>query len=491
MLRRSPIFSAVSPDLVSSGLMRDVHPLLSLLWEDASNVSFNTGKVQRLVPPSQVFVPGTVAGLVKGISQQRQQDGQRFVWAAGKTGVDTYRLVRWGGVTVEQIVAGLSVKEVSGVNTDAGFVDIIHWGDWTLWTNKAGKIGRYRPGVGVDTLADGYDASVRIMKKLNFLLAFGVGTRGTRFAWSAADQIDVWTPTAENEAGSAAIDDFDTAIKSVARLGQHIAVYSEDQMALVSYISSPFYFGQKVVLDGIGACGQFSVGSDGASNFGVGRNGVWWTDSNSYRYIDEGWIKDYLQDNVNWDQAAQIIAARNDVTNCWEFHFPTGLSTVNNEAWAFDPRNKGWSKLPAYAVLDERKVLNKPLAGTVDGNIKLLSDNSALAAPLALVTRPLLMQYRSQMGLEDVHTDTRIDEVEMLVKDCANVQFRVESSQKIEGPYSVTDWINLEAKGYTYRLPQLPSGVYHKLRFQSIADDWDLNLQGFMFFGEVEGTKRD
>ena len=491
MLRRSPVFSAVSPDLVSSGLMPDVHPLLSLLWEDASNVSFATGKVQRLIPPSQIFVPGTVAGPVKGLSQQRQQDGSRYVWAAGKTGADTYRLVRWDGITVESIAAGLSVKEISGVNTDAGFVDILHWGDWTLWTNGVGKIGRYRPGVGVDTLADGYDANVRIAKKLNFLLSFGHGTRGTRFAWSAADQIDVWTATAENEAGSAAIDDFDTAIRSIARLGQHIAVYSEDQMALVSYISSPFYFGQKVVLDGIGACGRFSVGSDGASNFGVGRNGIWWTDCNSYRYLDEGPLRDYLQANVNWAQAAQIIAARNDVTNCWEFHFPMGLSTANSEAWAFDPRNKGWSKLPASSVLDERKILSKPLSGTVDGNVKLLSDNAYIEAALALVTKPLLMQFRSQMGLEEVHTDTRLDEVELLVKDAANVEFRVESSQKIEGPYEVTDWQIVQPKGFTYNLPKLPSGVYHKLRFRSTAANWRLNLQGFMLFGEIDGTKRN
>lgn len=491
MLRRDPIYQATTRELLASGLMPDLHPMQTPLWEAGVNAVFSQGKVTRRVPSSLVFTAGTTAGEVKGLSQQRLQNGTRYIWAAGKTALDTYRLVRWYGPAPEVIASGLLVREDESLSYETDFVDFAHWGDWTLWTTGHGAIGRHKPGVGVDTLVDAPVDVVKILKKLNFLLAIGFGGRGTAIAWSAADDIDTWIGTTENEAGELNIDDFDTRIKTAHRLGQHISVFSEDQMGLVTFTNAPYYFGQRVVLDGIGACGKFSVAGDGNMNFGVGRNGIWWSDSSTFKYIDEGMLRGYLQEQVNWSQAGKITAARNDITNCWDFHFPMRESLVNDECWSFDPRNGGWSQAPAAAVQQERKLLKAPLVGNAVGEVRLLGDNPDIEAALDLRTRPLLMQLRSQFGMEDCHTDSRVDEVELLVKAAVGVEFRVESAERIEGPYEETSWIAVEARGATYRLPNLPSGVYHRLAFRSVVTDWQLDLQGFLLFGSVEGSKRD
>lgn len=287
------------------------------------------------------------------------------------------------------------------------------------------------------------------------------------------------------------MDDFDTRIVTGSRLGSSVSVYNEDQMGLVSYISAPFYFGQKVVLDGIGAVSKNAVCSDGSNNFGVGRNGVWWTDGNSFKYIDEGYLHDYLQKNVNWAQKSKIFALRNDFTGCLEFFFPMLASLDVSEGWCFDPRTGGWSKLPPVRLKAERKLFEHVLSGGFDGKVNLDSA-AATSDPLALTTHPLLMQLQDPSGLLDVHNDSRVDEVELLVLAAQSVQVRLGCSENMLGPYTWSDWQNVSADSKTYKIgPELPTGVFWKLDFRSIADDWNLDLQGFMLFGQVDGTKKD
>jgi hypothetical protein len=263
-------------------------------------------------------------------------------------------------------------------------------------------------------------------------------------------------------------------------------------MAMVSYISAPYYFGQKTVLDGIGAVSKAAVVSDGKSAFGVGRNGIWWTDANTYRYIDEGYLHDYLQRNVNWGQQSKIVACRNDFTGCYEFFFPMGVSNVVNEGWSFDPRTGGWSPIPPASYKDERRLFQYPLVGDSAGKVAYDGSDPTAIRPLQLRTRPLLMQIQDPTGLMDAHTASRIDEVELLMKAAVGIQFRLGSSQQSVGPYEWSEWFDITPDSKTYTIgANPPDGVYWKLEFQSVVDNWDMDLQGFMLYGSVEGTKRD
>lgn len=481
MLRRTPIFKAFDPTVVSSGLQPDYQELKAFLWAEGDNVRFYKGKVARNVPPELMF---DLALPIRGLSQQRDQAGVRWVWAAGGDA-----LYRWYGPAQELIYTAPAWVEDQNSLYDATFWDFVHWGDWTIFNTSTGRVQIYKPGIGVAPLGDSPSDVVSIQKKLNFVLAIGFGDRGTRVGWSDSDNIDDWTATDENLAGALSIDDFDTRIKASNRLGASIAVYAEDQLALVSYISAPFYFGQKVVLDGIGAVGKYSVTGDGTSNYGVGRNGVWWTDGITSRYIDD-FLHDYLQKGVNWDQSSKIVAARNDVTNCIDFYFPMGESLTISEGWSYDPQTGGWSKLPPVALQVERKLFNRPLVGRDDGHVMRAQGDPTVAAPLNLVTKPILIPYQDPSGLSDAHIDSRVDEVELFVKIAVGVEFRVGSATKVEDAFEFTPWIVVQNRAATYTLPNIPSGVYWKLAFRSVVDEWDLDLQGFMLYGAVEGTKR-
>jgi len=482
MLRQTPFFTALEPQIVSSGLQQDLHPLLRLLWDKAQNVTFFSGRVKDRPLPIEMYDSG--AATVRGLSQQQAQNGTRWVWASSG-GLVT----RWYGPGVEEIIT-LDCTIDETVNDPATYIDFTHYGDWTIINSSEGPAYLYKPGSAAAAFGNAPTDVQKFMKKLSFVMALGYGDRGTRVGWSDSQNIEEWNPAAGNLAGALSIDDFDTPIVSAHRLGQSISVFSEDQMALVSYIADPYYFGQKVVLDGIGSVSKNGVTGDGKGNYGVGRNGVWWTDSNSYRYIDEGYLHDYLQDNVNWAQKSKIQAVRNDYTGCIEFFFPMVGSTIINEGWSWDPRTGGWSPIPPVAMKDERKLFNRPLVGLEDGTINQDMATRSPTRPLVLETKPLLMQLQSQAGLTDVHNSCRVDEVVLLLKRAKYLEFRVGSAEAQEEDFSWSPWMAIDPLSKTYLLPHMPDGVYWKLEFRNTLEEWELDFQGFMLFGSLEGTKR-
>jgi hypothetical protein len=132
-------------------------------------------------------------------------------------------------------------------------------------------------------------------------------------------------------------------------------------------------------------------------------------------------------------------------------------------------------------------VFEKPL-GAAGASVYLLESDPTAAAPLALESKPLLIDTSEMPGL---HIDAKIDEVEIAALKASNVRFRIGNATDVDGPWEYCDWQALAPDLRTYRLSSMPSGTYHKIVFESTANNWELDLQGFSFFGQVEGVKRD
>jgi hypothetical protein len=147
-------------------------------------------------------------------------------------------------------------------------------------------------------------------------------------------------------------------------------------------------------------------------------------------------------------------------------------------------------------VQDERKLFNGTVQGLdttsapyTKGDIRLMQQNPALAAPLLLVTKPLLAQVRTADGMVDNHTDWFVQEIDLLAKKALAVRWRLESSEDLSS-WEVGAWQVLDKDTTTYLVDNMASGVYWRLRFESTATEWELDLQGFQLFGRVEGTRR-
>lgn len=487
-MRRTPLLVVADPAQVSSGLLPDRHPLFQPLWTDAANARFYQGKVRRLIPATEIYNRG--AFLARGLHQQQNGDGVRWLFHGTVTAAGMPSVSRWYGPAPEVIwnpgTEPVSVND-SLLQKTAQF-DFTQWGDWTIFTLGMDNRGiyRYMPGSGTALLPNAPTA-LGVVKKQNQLMAIGTGSTRRGVHWSDADDITDWTASETNLAGRLTIEELATPIRAYARLGQNIAIYSEDQMALVFWTGAPFYYGQRVALDGIGAVGKMAVCADGRLNYGVSRNGLWRTDGQSFDYIDQGALNEYLQDNINWAQSGKIIAFRNDVTRCIEFHFPKGASLENSEAWAFDPATGGWGKVTPYQAMQERVVLDKPIAASA-GSVYLLDNAPELAGALNLVTKPLTIDNAESPG---IHFEARIDEIEFAALKAFNVEFRFSNANDIDGPWESTPWLPLTADMTTHRIPHLPTGVYHRLEFRNVLTNWTFDLQGFALFGQLDGVKKD
>lgn len=483
--RLQPCFIATEDDLVASGLQPDRHPLKQALWEHALNVYFANGKVRRKKPAAQAFT--TNGSPIRGIGELRASGGSRWLWAGANGSI-----YRWQFGAPELIMSAYGTyRPTQSGGLQPTIYDFTAYGDWMIFND--GIAPRRWDGSAVQLYAGQVpQGAVRYMKKMNFMMAFGYGARGTQVGWSDADDIFVWTAAADNLAGSMAIDEFDTPMRAAERLSDYIACYAEDQMALIRYVGQPFVFGQKLSLDGIGAVGKAAVAADTRINVGLGRNGAWLTDGNTFKYIDEGIVKDHFQENINWDNAGISVVCRNDATGCFEFHIPTGTATQPTEGWSFDPRSGSWSPVPVRAFKTERRQFNSPICGTNGGIVQLDDNDYALAGPLELRTKPLMLRSEDQKANLGTHIVSRVDEVELLLHEALNIEFRIGCSDDPNGDWEWSAWMEVEAGSRIQEIEQLPEMPLWKLEFRSIAsagNDWRFDLQGFLLYGPPTGTK--
>lgn len=487
MNRRDPLILVDNPELVSSGLWPDRHAAQTPLWEVAENVQFAGGKVQRRVPNSLIPTGVVTTGPVTGIGQMQASNGVRWTWFAERASI-----YRWYGPAAELIGALPNYTENATVNLDPTLFDFTVWGNWVLVNSADNGVLRYKPAVGPTpaeflALPNAPQDAVAFFKKRNQLLGVGYGLNRRLVGFSDADDIETWAAAPDNLAGELPLEELNTPIRAACHFGPSIAVFGENQMFEVKWVGAPLYYGQNKLLDGIGAIGKFAVYGDGRVVYGIGRNGIWKTDGLQYSYIDEVVLRDYLQNNINWAQAAKACCRKNDVTGCIEFSFPVGASLVNNEGWGYDPRYGGWSRVPPFAAMDNRVLFDKPVQGQPDGKLQLASSDPTAVGDLLLETKALLIQRDNNA----LHVGALIDEVELFIHDAANVQFQYGVSETPDGEFSWTNPIEVVKSQITHKLMTPFSGVYHKLRFKNFNQNWTLDLQGFALFGVPEGQKRE
>lgn len=483
MNRREPLILVDSPELVSSGLWPDRHVAQTPLWELVQNAQFAGGKVRRRLSNQLIFDAG--ANPVRGLGQLQASDGVRWIWAASGG-----RIVRWYGPPLEEIAAALTFQRDATATQEPTYFDFTPWGNWMLVNSADNGIRRYDPaGPTFAVLPGAPDDAVAFFKKRNQLLAIGYGVNRRLVGFSDADNIEDWVSTATNLAGEIPLEEADTPIRAGCHFGPSVAVLTENQLFEVRWIGAPFYYGQQKLLDGVGAVGKQAVCNDGRLIYGFSVNGAWRSDGNSYTYSDEVILRDYLQENINWAQAAKITVRKNDVSGCIEFSFPVRGNVDCNEAWSFDPRYGGWGPVPAFETMAPRSLLRKNIQGMVDGDVELIEDDDNGAGDLLLETKAMLAQRDNNA----LHVGALMDEFEIFMHKASKVEFQYGVAEFPDGPWSWTSPEELKEKQVTYRPLVRITGTYHKLRFQNIkgTTDWQFDLQGFAVFGIADGQKRE
>ena len=333
-----------------------------------------------------------------------------------------------------------------------------------------------------------YDSVQAFHKQGPHLLAFnyskGSTTYETSFSWCSADDLDVWVASATNTAGELLIREANTPIKCVAQLGNSLAVYTENQMFLVSYVGLPNIFGYKVALEsGVGAVSPNSVVSVGRKNYGLCRDGFFVTDGASVQLIGrQSGMNEYFMDNASSGELAKVYAFDNSKENEVTWGVPINSSSISKEIY-YNYKTGQWgmrtSSITAYLA---RGIFNEALSADADG--KFYYEGTVPT----LVNQGVSAETRAH----DLNNADRIKEISALrvgKKGSGSPTVSVGFTETIDATPTYLDKDTFTVDDTFKSFPVRTAGRYIHLKVESsgASDDWELT--DMVIQGRFEGER--
>ena len=330
-----------------------------------------------------------------------------------------------------------------------------------------------------------YD-KVKIFKRQGpHMLAFNYQEGGidfpTTFSWCSADDLDDWDGTATNTAGNLQIREATGEIRCVAQLGNNLAVYTQNQMFVVSYVGLPNIFGYKPALDGVvGAVSPHSVVAVGRMNYGLSRDGFFVTDGASSKMIgrDSG-MNRFFRENASFTELGQVFAFDNSKENEVVWGVPLNSAKITKEIY-YNYKTNQWgmrdSNISAY---HDRGIFNEPLSANTskfyfEGTIPTLADPAVSAVTKA----------------HDLNNADRIKEITALRVGKTGVGSPTVSigfTNTIDATPTYSD--NFVVDDTFKSFPVRTAGRYIHLKVESSGTNDDWELTDMVIQGRFEGER--
>jgi hypothetical protein len=177
------------------------------------------------------------------------------------------------------------------------------------------------------------------------LLAFGATPFGggafdpLLIRWATQDQPNVWTPLVTNSAGFLRVSRGSAIVCAVATR-QEILVFTEGTLSSLQYLGTTDVFGIQELADNISILSPRAVVT-------VNNTAYWFGHDKFYAYGGRVEtlpcsIRNHVFQNLNYDQADQIISGTNEGWNEVWWFYPTADSQVNNAYVIYNHLEKIW-----------------------------------------------------------------------------------------------------------------------------------------------------
>lgn len=451
------------PDL-SSGIFPGLDGEAPLLWADCANVLFQSGKVRK----SQGLLGlATPTARITGMKAAQKSGGAvLYLGYGGKYSQYT----TGGGIT--ELETGLSA---GGVYTFAPV------GEHVVVCNQQAADGlRYYDGTDAQ-ITTPFTHAKGIFAWRNQVWAYNTSTAPNALETSDIDDFEDWTPDPLNSATLYTLRDIPGGLECAAPLGQAYALYSENSLSLIGYTggTNPYSVRTNVVT-GIGGCSPYAVVDVGNQNFGIMKARAWVTDGVTFQYIDDPWVREVLNSDVNWDRKTEVYGWHDRQNGSVRWVLPSGVSDFIS--LSFRIAQPAWTRHSDSVVAGEKPGIfdNAFLAKSARllraDTAQFNNDGSALAS--SLQTKPLDFGNRQMRKL--------IDKVELDLVKTGTVLLDVGFSDTPEGAISwdqlgltadSTVWMDQDGK--TNR-----EGVYIHMRLRTTATNVNWELGGFTISGE-------
>jgi hypothetical protein len=157
--------------------------------------------------------------------------------------------------------------------------------------------------------------------------------------WATQDQPNVWTPQVTNSAGFLRVSR-GSAIVSAIATRQEILVFTEGTLNSLQFLGTTDVFGLQELADNISILSARSVAV-------VNNTAYWFGHDKFYAYSGRVetlpcTIRNHIFQNLNYDQADQIVCGTNEGWNEIWWFYPTADSQVNNAYAIYNHLERIW-----------------------------------------------------------------------------------------------------------------------------------------------------
>ena len=184
--------------------------------------------------------------------------------------------------------------------------------------------------------------------------------------WSDTENPAVWTPTETNSAGGIRIPTGSEFVGAV-ETKQEILVWSDDSVHSLRYVGAPFEYSiSRIGMTSIVA--PYAVVAANDVVFWMGQNGFFQWDGRLAGLPCS--VKDFVFNDLNWNQAEKIVAGSNMSFNEVWWFYPSLNSEENNRYVLYNYNERAWSvgTIVRTAWID-RGIEDYPRAASLDGYI--------------------------------------------------------------------------------------------------------------------------
>ena len=316
-----------------SGIFPDLPGKQAPVWTNAKNVIFSDNSVQP-IPGQYLLTSGTTGLPNRGLLSTRISGTPTLFFG------DDSKLYKY---TISGGVQEVGLSLTGGGN----LLSFVRWGTWVLATNGVDSPKIFK-GVSFATLG-GLDSSVFSTCEIlvawrNFVIAMNTDVNDARIAWCDQDDVETWTSSTTNAARQRDIRDTVGGITAGIVYNERIFYLTRGSIGVMDFIGGPDYFSSVPASYDFGAYGKRCVTEADKKLYGFGPNGVWASDGAIPVYIDEGAVHDAIFADFNQDYAYKCRLWNDTFTKHLILWLPADGETENSVAWAFNYKDKNWTK---------------------------------------------------------------------------------------------------------------------------------------------------
>lgn len=472
---------------LNAGIRPDLHPMtLQGVWVDGRNVRMTTTGVRKM--PGWTVPFSKLSNLApRGMGQLLDGSTTELFWGTKE------KIFRWTGAVVSEVATGFTGVTDQVGTTPATAWSFVEFGAWILATNGVDTPQIYK-GTSFATLTGSPPSTAEIViKKESYVLLLNTSDSPNGYSWSDSDDPETWVPTAVNQAGNLIIRDFDGPIIAAVNLGNRIAVYGEEKLALITFVGAPFFFGHAIAIDNrIGAVSKHSVVSVGDLNYGLSPQGFFVTDGVTVQEIDQGHVRETFKAEFNTEQQTKVNGYHNALTNEVIWYYPTGSNLEPNKGITYNYVTKTWSFLShgrTASIL--QAVFTFPYAAGDNGDIFQHNDgvDDVDAAMIAFVqTHPLSLSVQGRNGPETLEDFFKyIEAIKLGMQDfvSSGIKIQVGVQARLDDEIYFLDTIQLEDPSKPIYPKVSTRWVTIRIESRELGDTWE--LQSMLVHGKVVG----